>query len=178
MSYQALNLVIPYGYKKNEAEPAYWLIDEEAAKIVRRIFRLCVEGYGQTQIANILFSEGIPTPTEYWQAQGRKTSALPAIPHKWAARTVADILERLEYCGHTVNFRSTTRPFKDKTKIHRPKEEWKVFENTHEAIIGSETWELVQEFRSHKRRPNRTGEISIFSDYSIVPIAVKSCITA
>lgn len=163
MSGKPLTTVIPYGYRKNEAELAHWLIDEDAAEIVRRIFRLCVEGYGPTQIANILFSEGVPTPTEHWQAQGRKTSALPAIPHKWAARTVADILERLEYCGHTVNFRSTTRSFKDKTKIHRPKEEWKVFENTHEAIIDTETWELVQELRSHKRRPNRTGEVSIFS---------------
>ncbi len=163
MSGKPLTTVIPYGYKKNEANPAHWLIDEEAAEVVRRIFRLCVEGYGPTQIANILFSEGISTPTEHWQAQGRKTSVLPAVPHKWAAKTVADILERLEYCGHTVNFRSTTRSFKDKTKIHRPKEEWKIFENTHEAIIDSETWELVQELRSHKRRPNRTGEISIFS---------------
>lgn len=163
MSGKPLTTVIPYGYRKNEAELSHWLIDEDAAEIVRRIFRLCVEGYGPTQIANILFSEGVPTPTEHWQAQGRKTSALPAIPHKWAARTVADILERLEYCGHTVNFRSTTRSFKDKTKIHRPKEEWKVFENTHEAIIDTETWELVQELRSHKRRPNRTGEVSIFS---------------
>ncbi|MEE0680935.1 MAG: DUF4368 domain-containing protein [Candidatus Gastranaerophilaceae bacterium] len=107
--------------------------------------------------------KGIPTPTEHWQAQGRKTSILPAIPHKWVARTVADILERLEYCGHTVNFRSTTRSFKDKTKIDRPKDEWKVFENTHEAIIDEETFALVQELRSHKRRPNRTGEVSMFS---------------
>lgn len=121
MSGKPLTTVIPYGYKKNEAEPTHWLIDEEAAEVVRKIFRLCVEGYGPTQIANILFSEGIKTPTEHWQAQGRNTSALPTIPHKWAARTVADILERLEYCGHTVNFRSTTRSFKDKTKIHRPK---------------------------------------------------------
>lgn len=163
MSGKPLTTVIPYGYRKNEADPARWLIDEQAAEIVRRIFRLCVEGCGPTQIANILFSEGVPTPTEHWEAQGRKTSALPAIPHKWAARTVADILERLEYCGHTVNFRSTTRSFKDKTKIRRPKEEWKVFENTHEAIIDTETWELVQELRSNKRRPNRTGEVSIFS---------------
>lgn len=83
---------------------------------------MCIDGYGPTQIANILFSDGIPTPTEYWQAQGRKASNLPnlpVVPHKWAARTVADILERLEYCGHTVNFRSTTRSFKDKTEIHR-----------------------------------------------------------
>lgn len=163
MSGKPLATVIPYGYRKNPDNASHWLIDEEAAEVVRRIFRLCIEGYGPTQIANILFSEGIPTPTEYWQSQGRKTSALPAVPHKWAAKTVADILERLEYCGHTVNFRSTTRSFKDKTKVERPKEEWKVFENTHEAIIDNETFALVQELRSHKRRPNRTGEVSMFS---------------
>lgn len=163
MSGKPLTTIIPYGYKKNEANPDEWLIDEEAAEVVQKIFRLCVEGYGPTQIANQLFSEGIPTPTEYWQSKGRKTSALPVIPHKWAARTVADILERQEYIGDTVNFRSTTRSFKDKTKIERPKEEWKVFENTHEAIINRETWELVQTLRANKRRPNRTGEVSMFS---------------
>ena len=163
MSGKPLTTVIPYGYKKNESNPDEWLIDDEAAEVVRKIFSLCVAGYGPTQIANQLFSEGIPTPTEYWQSQGRKTSALPVVPHKWAARTVADILERQEYIGDTVNFRSTTRSFKDKTKIERPKEEWKVFENTHEAIIDRETWELVQTLRANKRRPNRTGEVSIFS---------------
>lgn len=163
MSGKPLTTVIPYGYKKNESNPDEWLIDEEAAEVVRKIFRLCVEGYRPTQIANQLFSEGIPTPTEYWQSKGRKTSALPAVPHKWAARTVADILERQEYIGDTVNFRSTTRSFKDKTKIERSKEEWKVFENTHKAIIDRETWELVQTLRANKRRPNRTGEVSMFS---------------
>lgn len=163
MSGKPLTTVIPYGYKKNEANPDEWIVDEEAAEVVRKIFNLCVAGYGPTQIANQLFTEDIPTPTEYWQSQGRKTSALPAVPHKWAARTVADILERQEYIGDTVNFRSTTRSFKDKTKIERPKEEWKVFENTHEAIIDRETWELVQTLRANKRRPNRTGEVSIFS---------------
>ena len=163
MSGKPLTTVIPYGYRKNEADPVRWLVDEEAADVVRRIFSLCVSGYGPTQIANILFSEGIPTPTEHWQAQGRKTGALPSVPHKWSARSVEDILERLEYCGHTVNFRSTTRSFKDKTKIDRPKEEWMVFPNTHEAIIDRETWEIVQTLRQNKRRPNRTGEVSIFS---------------
>lgn len=163
MSGKPLTTVIPYGYRKNEADPARWLVDEEAAQVVKRIFSLCVAGYGPTQIANILFSEGVPTPTEYWQSQGRKTSTLPSVAHKWSARSVADILERLEYCGHTVNFRSTTRSFKDKTKIDRPREEWKIFRNTHEAIIDDETWEIVQTLRQNKRRPNRTGEVSIFS---------------
>lgn len=163
MSGKPLTTVIPYGYKKNETNPDEWLVDEEAAEVVRKIFNLCVAGCGPTQIANQLFSEGIPTPTEYWQSKGRKTSALPTVPHKWAARTVADILERQEYIGDTVNFRSTTRSFKDKTKIERPKEEWKVFENTHEAIIDRGTWELVQMLRANKRRPNRTGEVSMFS---------------
>lgn len=162
MSGKPLTTVIPYGYKKNEANPNEWLVDEEAAEIVRKIFSLCVAGYGPTQIANQLFSEGIPTPTEHWQSQGRKTSALPVVPHQWAARTVADILERQKYIGDTVNFRSTTRSFKDKTKIEQPREEWKVFENTLKAIIDRETWEFVQTLRANKRRPNRTGAVSMF----------------
>lgn len=163
MSGMPLTTVIPYGYRKNEADPARWLVDEEAAQVVKRIFSLCVAGYGPTQIANILFSEGIPTPTEYWQSRGRRAGNLPSVPHKWSARSVADILERPEYCGHTVNFRTTTRSFKDKTTIRHPKEEWKIFHNTHEAIINNETWETVQTLRQNKRRPNRTGEVSIFS---------------
>ena len=163
MSGKPLTTVIPYGYKKSSGGLDIWVIDEEAAEIVRKIFQLCIDGYGPTQIAKQLYQAKIPTPTEHWQAQGRKTSALPAVPHRWSARTVSDILQRLEYCGHTVNFRTTTRSFKDKKKIERPKDEWKVFENTHEAIISDETFELVQELRSHKRRQNRTGEVSIFS---------------
>lgn len=152
MSGKPLTTIIPYGYRKNEADPARWLVDEEAAQVVKRIFSLCVSGYGPTQIAN-----------EYWQARGRKAGNLPAVPHRWSARAVADILERPEYCGHTVNFRTTTRSFKDKTTIHHPKEEWKIFRNTHEAIIDDETWETVQTLREHKRRPNRTGGVSVFS---------------
>ena len=163
MSGKPLTTIIPYGYRKNEADPARWLVDEEAAQVVKRIFSLCVSGYGPTQIANILFSEGVPTPTEHWQSRGRKAGNLPSVPHRWSARTVADILERLEYCGHTVNFRTTTRSFKDKTTIHRPKEEWMVFHDTHEAIIDDETWETVQTLRKNKRRPNRTGGVSVFS---------------
>lgn len=163
MAGKPLTTVIPYGYRKNEADPARWLVDEEAAAVVQRTFRLCVSGMGPTQIAKLLFSEGIPTPTEHWQAQGKKVAHIPSIPHRWSARAVADILERPEYCGHTMNFRTTTRSFKDKTTIRLPKEEWKVFENTHEAIVDPETWEIVQTLRRNKRRPNRTGKVSIFS---------------
>jgi len=162
MAGKPLTTVIPYGYRKNEADPARWLVDEKAAAVVQRIFRLCVSGLGPTQIAKLLFSEGIPTPTEHWQTQGKKVGHVPSIAHRWSARAVADILERPEYCGHTVNFR-TTRSFKDKTTIRLPKEEWKVFENTHEAIVDPETWEIVQALRRNKRRPNRTGKVSIFS---------------
>ena len=163
MAGKPLTTVIPYGYRKNEADPARWLVDEKASAVVQRIFRLCVSGLGPTQIAKLLFSEGIPTPTEHWQTQGKKVGHVPSIAHRWSARAVADILERPEYCGHTVNFRTTTRSFKDKTTIHLPKEEWKVFENTHEAIVDPETWEIVQALRRNKRRPNRTGKVSIFS---------------
>ncbi len=153
----------PYGYMKNPENPKEWVIDEPAARIVRQIFDMCVAGFGPTQIAKKLKAAEVMTPTEYWGSIGRNHSKLTSIPFNWRSSVVADILSRQEYIGDTVNFRSTTRSFKDKTKIERPKEEWKVFENTHEAIIDRETWELVRTLRANKRRPNRTGEVSMFS---------------
>lgn len=136
-----------------------WIVDEPAAKIVRRIFDLCVSGLGPTQIAKRLRSEKVLTPTEYWNSIGRKCSKPPAIPCGWVADTVSGILDKQEYCGDTVNFRT----FKMKKKLDKPKDEWKVFPDTHPVIIDRETFELVQELRKHRRRPNRTGEISMFS---------------
>ena len=103
------------------------------------------------------------TPTEYWNSIGRKCSKPPAVPYNWCAATVADILDKQEYCGDTVNFRTTSKSFKLKKRLERPQEDWQIFENTHPAIIDRETFELVQELRKHRRRPNRTGEISMFS---------------
>lgn len=153
----------PFGYMKKPDNKKEWIIDEAAAKIVRRIFALCVDGFGPTQIAKRLKAEKVLTPTEYWNSIGRNCSKPPAVPYNWCSATVADILAKQEYCGDTVNFRSTTKSFKNKTKIERPQEEWKIFPNTHPAIIEREVFELVQELRQHRRRPTKSGIVSPFS---------------
>ena len=153
----------PFGYMKNPDDKKEWIIDEEAAKTVRQIFALCVEGLGPTQIAKRLKAAKVLTPTEYWNSIGRNCSKPPTVPYNWCSATVADILAKQEYCGDTVNFRSTTKSFKNKTKIERPQEEWKIFPNTHPAIIDREVFELVQELRQHRRRPTKSGIVSWFS---------------
>ena len=153
----------PYGYLKNPENPKEWIIDVPAAAVVRKIFALCVDGYGPTKIANILTKEQIPTPSEHWASQGIKCGNLPSVCGRWVQTCVADILEKQEYIGDTVNFRTTRKSFKNKEKVMRPKEEWKIFENTHPAIIDRETFALVKELRKNKRRPTREGKISMFS---------------
>lgn len=153
----------PFGYMKNPDDKKEWIIDEEAAKTVRQIFALCVEGLGPTQIAKRLKATKVLTPTEYWNSIGRNCSKPPTVLYNWCSATVADILAKQEYCGDTVNFRSTTKSFKNKTKIERPQEEWKIFPNTHPAIIDREVFELVQELRQHRRRPTKSGIVSWFS---------------
>ncbi len=119
------------------------------------------------------------TPTEYWNSIDRKCSKPPAVPYGWVADTVSNILDKQEYCGDTVNFRTTSKSFKLKKRLERPKEEWQVFKNTHPAIIDRETFELVQELRKHRRRPNRTGEVSMFSGLLYcADCGEKNCITA
>lgn len=153
----------PFGYMKNPENPKEWLIDEPAAKIVRQIFELCVSGLGPTQIAKKLKTDKVMTPTEYWNSIGRNCGNPPARQFNWCSDTVANILSKQEYCGDTVNFRSTTKSFKNKKKIERPQEEWQIFPNTHPAIIDRETFELVQELRQHRRRPTKSGIVSMFS---------------
>ena len=161
-----LTTFIPYGYVKDPNDKNKWLIDEPSAKIVRKIFDLCIQGYGASQIATILRNEGIMTPTEYWQSIGMKTPRkIPDLKHGWSYGTIAHILERQEYIGDTINFKSTTRSFKDHTKINFPKEDWKIFKNTHEPIVDEETWNTVQKIRQNKRRQTKSGKISIFSGH-------------
>lgn len=164
MSGKPLTTNPPYGYMKDlESKEIRWIIDETPAAIVQKIYGMCIAGLGPTQIAKKLKAECVPTPTEYWSSTGRKCANQPSVKYNWCPATVSDILSKQEYCGDTVNFRSTTKSFKNKTKIERPPEEWKVFENTHPAIIDRETFALVQELRQHRRRPTRTGIISMFS---------------
>ncbi len=153
----------PYGYLKDPENKNGWIVDEEAAKTVRQIFAWCVDGLGPTQIAKRLKAAKVPTPTEHWGNIGRNCSKPPAIPYNWCSATVADILSKQEYCGDTINFRSTTKSFKNKKKIDRPPEEWQIFKNTHPAIIDREVFALVQELRKHRRRPTKSGIVSPFS---------------
>ena len=153
----------PYGYLKDPESKNGWIVDEEAAKTVRQIFAWCVDGLGPTQIAKRLKAAKVPTPTEHWGNIGRNCSKPPAIPYNWCSATVADILSKQEYCGDTINFRSTTKSFKNKKKIDRPPEEWQIFKNTHPAIIDREVFALVQELRKHRRRPTKSGIVSPFS---------------
>ena len=153
----------PFGYLKDPESRNGWMVDEAAAKTVRQIFAWCVDGLGPTQIAKRLKAAKVPTPTEHWGNIGRNCSKPPAVPYNWCSATVADFLSKQEYCGDTVNFRSTTKSFKNKKKIERPPEKWQIFKDTHPAIIDRETFALVQELRKHRRRPTKSGIVSPFS---------------
>lgn len=153
----------PFGYEKNPNAKNEWIIDEDAAKTVKRIFDLCVKGYGPSQIAKKLKADKVLTPTEYWISIGSKCSKPPTVPYGWCSDTVASILSKQEYCGDTINFRTTTKSFKNKKKIERLQSEWQIFKNTHPAIIEREVFDLVQELRKHRRRPTRSGIVSPFS---------------
>ena len=163
MSGKPLTTNPPFGYMKNPENKDEWIVDEPATKVVRRIFDLCISGLGPTQIAKELKAEKVMTPTEYWNSIDRKCSKPPAVPFGWVADTVSNILDKQEYCGDTVNFRTTSKSFKLKKRLERPKEEWQVFKNTHPAIVDRETFELVQELRMHRRRPTKSGIVSMFS---------------
>jgi len=154
----------PYGYRKDSDNKKVWIVDEEVAEVVKNVFRLCLDGYGPSQIAKILRQQKILTPTAYWQSKGiSHPTKPPADPYQWDNRTIAGILERIEYLGHTANFKTTKKSYKSKKTIDNPKEQWRIFENTHEVIIESEVWEKVQELRKHKRRPTKTGKSNLFS---------------
>ena len=154
----------PYGYMKNPENKKEWLIDEEAAEVVREIFRLCVGGYGPTRIAHILTERKILCPTYYALEKGGKPrTALPADKYTWNGPVVAKILDRMDYLGHTVNFKTHVKSYKVHKTIYNSPDQWKVFEGTHEAIIDKETFEIVQKIRAGKRRPTRMGEMPMFS---------------
>ena len=150
-----------YGYKKDPQDKYHWLIDEEAAEVVRRIYRLNVEGIGPYEIARILYEDKIDTPAVYLGRKGIgfwKSKEEFSNPYNWSGYMVGQILSKPEYMGHTVNFRSHKQSYKDKAPVMHPKEEWLIFENTHEAIVDKETWELAQKLRKTPRRHDTLGE--------------------
>ncbi len=153
-----------YGYKKDPENKDHWLIDEEAAAVVRRIFRLAVDGYGPYDIARILTAEKVECPA-YYEARNNRGAYKKRIdllrPHDWYGYTVAAILSKPEYMGHTVNFRSSKKSYKDKREKKEP-EDWLIFENTHEAIVDFETWKLAQQIRRAKHRIDADGEPNPF----------------
>ena len=155
----------PYGYMKDPDNPKkHWIIDDEAAAVVRQLFAWCMEGYGPSQIAHKLKDAKVDCPTVHWAKMGRNAPAkTPDDPYDWAPRTISGILERQEYLGHMVNFRTHRQSYKSKKKIENPQSEWKIFENTHDAIVDEETFYRVQELRMNKRRPTRTGKSNMFS---------------
>lgn len=149
----------PYGYKKDPEDKYHWIIDEEAAAVVKRIFNLSIEGYGVGQIAKILMTDKIERPSYYTATRGMGTSQNSydtEHPYDWSTGTVANIIARPEYMGHTVNFRTYKENYKDHKRLMRSQDEWKVFENTHEAIVDKETWHLAQKLRNTPRRATQT----------------------
>ena len=158
---QRLCTQVPYGYTGNKYG---WEIDPEAAQVVRDIFSMCVDGLGPSQIAKRLRAAQVLTPTEYKESKGMSAPGKPpAISYRWSEQVVAKILERREYTGCTVNFKTTKKSYKSKKVIENPPDKWKIFPDTHPAIIDCDTWERVQELRKNKRRPTKTGKQSMFS---------------
>ena len=151
----------PYGYKKDPLDKHRWIIDESAAAVVRRIYKLIIEGYGPFQVARILHDDKVEKPSYYLAKNGivKKQSALDTpYPYSWNAFTVTHIVARIEYLGHLANFKHEKLSFKSKKFVTKPKEDWLIFENTHEPIVSQETWDLAQKLRETKRRIDTTGE--------------------
>lgn len=154
----------PYGYCKDPNDSKHWIIDPEAAGVVKKIFALCMEGRGPKQIADQLGKEKILTPVAYQLKNGRKVPHNePQDPYHWSTHTVSDILERMEYTGCTVNFKTYSNSLWDRKSRKNPEENQFVFFGTHEAIIESEVFEKVQKIREKRHRRARTGKSSIFS---------------
>jgi DNA invertase Pin-like site-specific DNA recombinase len=148
-----------YGYRKHPDDRNKWVIDKDAAAVVKRIFRMAVGGNGPFRIARTLTDEKILRPSVYNALRdgGIYTPASASEPYKWWNVTVKDILRRQEYVGYTVNFRTCKESYKDKNTKRCPKEKWSFFEGTQEPIVDPETWETVQKCLDVTRRPNSTG---------------------
>ena len=157
----------PYGYIKNPDDPRFWVVDPVAADVVRRIYRMALEGYGLAENAAALGADGIVNPTYYWRSKGtsRGGSKSTLEPTKWGHTTIKKILTTQEYCGDVINFKSYSKSYKMKRRIENPEENRAIFLNVHEAIIDRPTWEKVQALKAgtRRKRPTVTQEPSAFS---------------
>jgi site-specific DNA recombinase len=162
MSGKRLSTQAPYGYVKDGE--GNLLVDEETAPVVRLIFQLAAEGEGPGKIARRLREMEIITPrTLAFQRTGRTDHYDPEHPCHWESGTIVNMLEQMTYLGHTVNFKTTKKSYKSKKQIENPPDKWAVFENTHEALISQEQWEIVQKNRESRRRPTKMGDMGMFS---------------
>ena len=156
----------PYGFVKDTEDKNHWLVDEEAAEVVRKIFRLTVEGMGPYQIAKRLMEEKVEKPSYYQATRQRgnyQTMCDFETPYNWTGGSVVRILERPEYMGDTVNFRSHKESYKDKKAVKNNSDEILVFQDTHEPIVDRRTWYMVQELRKTVRRVDTNGEGSLLT---------------
>ena len=157
----------PYGYVKDPENKKKWIIDPDAAEVVRRIFHLCIEGNGNETIARILQDDKVLVPQAYWQSKGmsRGGKKTQPDPYKWCKTTIAKMLAQQEYFGDVINFKTYSKSFKNKARLPNPEENWAVFKNVHEAIIDRETFEMVQELvaKTKRRAPKKeNGEKNMF----------------
>ena len=156
----------PYGYMKNPDGSKSWVVDEEAAAVVRRIFSMTMDGIGPHQIADILASENILIPTSYWQSKGiGRPGAKNTLSCQWKSSTIVSILTKQEYCGDVLNFKTYSKSYKNKKRIVNDRENWVVFKDVHEPIVDRSVWETIQERRSRKTRKKQKsdGEKNMFA---------------
>jgi hypothetical protein len=153
----------PFGYKKDPNDKEKWIIDDEAAATVRRIFQMYVDGYRISEIGHKLTEEKVETPILYYINRGIKTNARSEYPEIWDLMSIKYILSQTAYAGHTVNFQTAVKSYKTKKQVNLPRNQWVIFRNTQEAIIDEKTFETVQQMRKAKRARTKYNEPNMFS---------------
>ena len=153
----------PFGYKKDPNDKDKWIIDDEAAATVRRIFQMYVDGYRISEIGHKLTEEKVETPILYYINRGIKTNARSEYPEIWDLMSIKYILSQTAYAGHTVNFQTAVKSYKTKKQVNLPRNQWVIFRNTQEAIIDEKTFETVQQMRKAKRARTKYNEPNMFS---------------
>lgn len=153
----------PFGYKKDPNDKEKWIIDDEAAATVRRIFQMYVDGYRISEIGHKLTEEKVETPILYYMNRGIKTNARSEYPEIWDLMSIKYILGQTAYAGHTVNFQTAVKSYKTKKQVNLPRNQWVIFRNTQEAIIDEKTFETVQQMRKVKRALTKYNEPNMFS---------------
>ena len=156
----------PYGYKKDPDDPKRWIVDEEAAQVVRRVFRMTLDGYGTEQIATIFSEEKILTPIAYWREKGVNRPGKSKLrgPYMWNSSTITHILSLQEYCGDILNFKTYSKSYKNKKRLANDRENWVIFQDVHEPIIKRAVFEQVQQKRGKiRKRRTHDGERNMFS---------------